>query len=65
MAANMPLYMAFVDLDRAFDRVPRGVIWWAMRKLGIDQWLVRLVQFMYRDVRSRIKVGDGKVCNFV
>ena len=59
MGANKPLYMAFVDLEKAFDRVPRDVIWWAMRKLGIDEWLVRLVQSMYKDVRSRVRVGDG------
>ena len=59
LAANKPLYMAFVDLEKAFDRVPRHVIWWAMRKLGIDEWLVRLVQSMYKDVRSRVRVGDG------
>ena len=51
--------MAFVDLEKAFDRVSRDVIWWAMRKLGIDEWLVRLVQSMYKDVRSRVRVGDG------
>ena len=59
LAANKPLYMAFVDLEKAFDCVPRDVIWWAMRKLGIDEWLVRLVQSMYQDVRSRVRVGDG------
>ena len=59
LAANKPLYMAFVDLEKAFDQVPRDVIWWAMRKLGIDEWLVRLVQSMYKDVRSRVRVGDG------
>ena len=36
LAVNKPLYMAFIDLEKAFDRVPRDVIWWAMRKLGID-----------------------------
>ena len=30
-----------------------------MRKLGIDEWLVRLFQSMYKDVRSRVRVGDG------
>ena len=30
-----------------------------MRNLGIDEWLVRLVQSMYKDVRSRVRVGDG------
>jgi len=34
------LYFGFVDLEKAFDRVPREVISWAMRKLGVEEWLV-------------------------
>ena len=30
-----------------------------MRKLDIDEWLVRLVQSMNKDVRIRVRVGDG------
>ena len=59
LAANKPLYMAFIDLEKSFKHVLRDVIWWAKRKLGIDEWLVRLVQSMYKDVRSRVRVGDG------
>ena len=47
LAANKRLYMAFVDLEKVFDRVPRKVIWWALRKLGVEEWIVRLVQWMY------------------
>ena len=54
MAANKTLYKVFVDLEKAFDRVPRNVIWWAMRKLGIEEWLVRVVQSMYENVSSRV-----------
>ena len=43
LTANKPLYMAFVDLEKAFDRVPQDVIWWAIRTLGIVEWLVRLI----------------------
>jgi len=34
------LYFGFVDLEKAFDRVPREVIRWAMHKLGVEEWLV-------------------------
>ena len=47
LAVNKRLYMAFVDLAKAFDRVPRKVIWWALRKLGVEVWIVWLVQGMY------------------
>ena len=37
------LYFAFVDLEKAFDRVPRKVLCWAMRTLGIPESIVRVV----------------------
>ena len=37
LSKNKILYFAFVE--KAFDRVPRRVIWWAMRKLGLDEWI--------------------------
>ena len=51
--------MAFVDLEKEFDRVPRKVIWWALRKLGVEEWIVGLVQGMYANARSRVRVGEG------
>ena len=59
LAVNKRLYMAFVDLEKAFDHVPRKVIWWALRKLGVEEWIVRLVQGMYPNARSRVRVGKG------
>ena len=40
-------YYAFVDLEKAFDRVPREVRW-ALRKLRVDEWLIHTVMALYR-----------------
>ena len=53
---NLTLYFAFVDLEKAFDRVPRKVLWWAMRSLGIEKWAVHLVQGVYNNARSSVRV---------
>ena len=55
---NLTLFFAFVDLEKAFDRVPRKVLWWAMRKVGVEEWIVRLVQAMYNNTHSRVRVGS-------
>ena len=59
LAKNKQLFFGFVDLEKAFDRVPREVIWWSMRKLGIEEWLIKLVQSMYCNARSRVRVGGA------
>ena len=57
IAANKPLYFAFVGLEKAFDRVPRKVLWWALRSLGVEEWAVHVIQGMYMDVKSRVRVN--------
>ena len=32
-----------VNLEKAFDRVSHQVLWWAMRKLEVDERIIQLV----------------------
>ena len=56
-AAKKPLYFAFVDLEKAFDRVPREVLWWALRSVGVEEWAVTVIKGMYANARSRVRVN--------
>jgi len=51
-AKGKKLYFGFVDLEKAFHRVPREVIRWAMHKLGAEEWLVPAVMSMYIDTKT-------------
>jgi len=53
------IYFGFVDLEKALHRVPREVIIWAMRKLGVDEWLVSAVMSMYMGVRTVVRTVHG------
>ena len=37
LTVSKHIYMAFVGLEKAFDRVPQKMIWLAMRKLGVEE----------------------------
>ena len=49
-------------MEKAFDRVPREVISWAMRKLGVEEWLVSAVMSMYSGAKTVVRTvyGNGK-----
>ena len=49
------LYFGFVDLEKAYDTVPREVIQWAMRKLGVEEWLVSAVMSMYTGAKTVVE----------
>ena len=55
----LPLYFAFIDLEKAFDRVPREVIWWAMRKLGLEEWIINIVKAMYNNATSKVRINGS------
>ena len=56
---NRNIYFAFIDLEKAFDRVPRKVLWRTLRKVGITEWIVCVVQIMYQNARSRVRVNNS------
>ena len=53
------LYYAFVDLEKAFDRVPREVVRWALRNLCVDEWLIRTVMEFYTEACTVVKIDAG------
>ena len=48
-----------VDLEKAYDRVPRAVTSWALRKLGVEEWMVRAVMSMYEETWTVVRTKDG------
>ncbi|KAK3574917.1 hypothetical protein QTP86_018981, partial [Hemibagrus guttatus] len=46
------------DLEKAYDRVPREELWYCMRKSGVAEKYVRVVQDMYERSRT-VQSGGG------
>ena len=51
------LWMAFLDLEKAFDRVPREVVWWALGQMNVDRPLINVIMSMYKNARASVKVN--------
>ena len=46
-------------MEKAFDRVPRKVMEWAMRKKGISEVMVRAVRSLYDGAKTRVRVRSA------
>jgi hypothetical protein len=53
------LYMVFIDLEKAFDRVPRDLIWTALHEQKIPEVYVKMLQDMYENSRTKIRCAAG------
>ena len=53
------LYMCFVDLEKAIDRVLRKVMEWALRRKGLAEVLVEAMMSFHEDTRTKVGVGSG------
>ena len=56
ITAEKILYFASIDLEKAFNRMPRRVLWWALRNLGVEEWAVHVIQGMHSNAWSRVWV---------
>ena len=57
LANNKELWMAFVDLQKAFNRVPREMVWWALRYFGVDKWIVLVIRAMYENATIKVQLN--------
>ncbi|KAK3538124.1 hypothetical protein QTP70_030294, partial [Hemibagrus guttatus] len=58
------LHCVFVDLEKAYDRVPREELWYCMRKSGVAEKYVRVVQDMYERSRTVVRCAVGQTEKF-
>ena len=51
---NSPLYINFIDYEKAFDSVDRETLWKLLRHYGVPEKIIALIRCTYQDMSSKI-----------
>jgi hypothetical protein len=55
--------MIFIDLEKAYDKVFRNVIWWALQMHKVSSKYITLVKDMYGNIVTSVRTSDRDTNN--
>ena len=58
------LHMVFIDFEKAYDKVPRNVMWWALEKHKVPTKYITPIKDMYKDATTFVRTCDGNTTDF-
>ena len=50
-------YFAFLDLEKAYDKINRDILFRVIAHLGFSDKIVRIIASMYRGTKSKFNLG--------
>jgi hypothetical protein len=59
------LHMVFIDLEKAYAKVPRNVIWWVLKKHKVSTKYITLIKDIYDNVVTSVRTSDGDTNDFL
>jgi hypothetical protein len=65
IAYGRELCLCFIDLEKAFDRIPWQELWKVLKENNVNKGLVETIQSFYKKCRCYVRTGNNKSEEFI
>jgi hypothetical protein len=65
MDQKKDMYMIFIDLENAYDKVPRNVMSWILQTHKVSSKYITLIKDMYDNVVTSVRISNGDTNDFL
>ena len=55
---NTPLYLVYLDLQKAYDTIPRKAVWAVLQNMGVEGPLLHAIRATYHETKASVIVGS-------
>jgi hypothetical protein len=59
------LHMIFINLEKAYDKILRNIMWWALKRKLVPTKYVTFIKDMYTNVVTCVRACDGESDTFL
>ena len=61
---NATLFILFVDLQKAYDSVPRKALWQVLQKCGVPPTMLSIIRSFHEGMHAEVRVGSTATDSF-
>ena len=59
-ARKIPLYMCFIDLQKAYDSVDRELLWVVLARFGVPEKMLTVIRQFHEGMRGRVRTDHSE-----
>ena len=61
---RIPLYMCFVDLQKAYDSVDRELLWKVLARAGVPEKMIAAIRQFHDGMQTQVRMDDGELSDW-
>ena len=61
---RIPLYMCFVELQKAYDLVDRELLWKALARAGVLKEMIAVIRQFHDGMQAQVRMDDGELLDW-